>query len=335
VAHLTGDAGTTGARPHLAGRRVATSSDIQDRLHGVAVGAAIGDALGMPLEFGPASPLDRLVREMRPGRLPAGAFTDDTEMALALAESLLARTPLDPADLTQRFAAWYRAGPPDIGRQTRLVLKRIARGEPWDAAVAAVQAENPWSAGNGSVMRCWPVALAHWNNLDRLLSDSRRQSLVTHPHPECVAGCAFVNAAIYHLVRGVAPQETVAQACDDADLPVALRAVSQEAPTKERGDLPNTGWVRHTLESAIWGLLTTDSFEEAVVQVVNLGGDADTAGAVVGALAGAAYGLSAIPVAWRAAVHGEWPLRSGERWDTARLSALADRLAAIGGSDIG
>jgi len=188
---------------------------------------------------------------MRPGRLPAGAFTDDTEMALALAESLLARTPLDPADLAQRFAAWYRSGPADIDRQTRLVLKRISRGEPWDAAVAAVQAENPWSAGNGSVMRCWPVALAHWNDLDRLLADSRLQSQVTHPHEECVAGCAFVNAAIYHLVRGAMPQEAVARAVAVADLPAAVCAAIQEAPTKGRGDLPNTGWVRHTLESAV------------------------------------------------------------------------------------
>jgi ADP-ribosyl-[dinitrogen reductase] hydrolase len=305
-------------------------NDRHDRLRGVAVGATVGDALGMPLEFGPAIPPDRLVCTMQPGRLPAGAFTDDTEMALALADSLLAHAPLDPTDLAQRLAAWYRAGPADIGRQTRLVLKPISRGEPWDAAVAAVQAENPSSAGNGSVMRCWPVALAHWDDLDRLLADSRLQSEVTHPHPECVAGGAFVNAAIYHLVRGVTPQEAVAQACDDADLPAALRRIIEEAPAKRRADLPNTGWVRHTLESAVWGLLTTDSFEEAVVQVVNLGDDADTAGAVVGALAGAAYGLEAIPAAWRATVNGEWPLRGGERWDAARLAALADRLADTG-----
>ena len=309
------------------------NGDLQNRLRGVAVGAAVGDALGMPLEFGPASPLDRLVRDMQPGRLPAGAFTDDTEMALALAESLLAHDPLDPNDLALRFAAWYRAEPADIGRQTRLVLRRIARGESWDAAVAAMQAGNPWSAGNGSVMRCWPLALAHWNNLDRLLSDSRRQSQVTHPHEECVTGCAFINAAIYHLVRDARPQEAIAQACNDADLPAALHAVIQEAPTKGRGNLPNTGWVRHTLESAVWGLLTTDSFTEAVAQVVNLGDDADTAGAVVGALAGAAYGLDAIPAAWRATVNGEWPPRSGERWDAVRLIALADRLLIAERSD--
>jgi ADP-ribosyl-[dinitrogen reductase] hydrolase len=114
-------------------------------------------------------------------------------------------------------------------------------------------------------------------------------------------------------------------------MPPALRQAIEAAPAKRRDELPNSGWVRHTVESAVWGLLTTDSFEDAVVQVVNLGGDADTAGAVTGALAGAAYGLPAIPAAWRAALHGAWPLRSGSRWDAARLVALADQLAGTSG----
>ena len=101
-------------------------TDLQDRLRGVAVGAAIGDALGMPLEFGPAIPADRLVRTMQSGRLPAGAFTDDTEMALALADSLLERSPLDADSLARHFVAWYRTGPSDVGIQTRDVLGRIA-----------------------------------------------------------------------------------------------------------------------------------------------------------------------------------------------------------------
>jgi len=303
------------------------SADVRDRLHGVAVGAAIGDALGMPLEFGPAIPADRLVRTMQAGRLPAGAFTDDTEMALALADSLLERRPLDADNLDQHFVAWHRAGPPDIGNQTRAVLGRIAQGATWQAAVEAVQQAAPRSAGNGSVMRCWPVALAHWDNLDRLLADSRLQSQVTHAHLDCVAGCAFVSATIYHLVHGVRAKEAVVRALDNARTPVGLRRIIEAAPAKSRAELPNSGWVRHTLESAVWGLLTTDSFEEAVVQVVNLGNDADTAGAVVGALAGAAYGFRAIPAAWQAALHGEWPLRGGESWDAARLVVLADRLA--------
>lgn len=309
--------------------------ELQDRLRGVAVGAAIGDALGMPLEFGPAIPAGRLVRTMQPGRLPAGGFTDDTELALALADSLLARCPLDPDSMARHFVAWYRAGPDDVGIQISSVLGRIARGAAWPAAVTAVQQAKPDAAGNGSVMRCWPVALAHWADLDQLLADSRLQSQVTHPHPECVAGGAFVNVTIYHLVRGVPPAEAVRQALDLADPPPALRQTIAAAPTKRREQLANSGWVRHTLESAVWGLLTTDSFAEAVVQVVNLGNDADTAGTVVGALAGATYGLHAIPPAWRAAVHGTWPLGSGERWDAARLVDLADRLAALGARDRG
>jgi len=294
---------------------------------GVAVGAAIGDALGMPLEFGPARPAERLVREMLPGRIPAGTFTDDTEMALALAESLLAQCPLNPADLAQRFVAWFAAGPPDVGIHTASVLRRIANGEPWESAVSAVQAHNPGSAGNGSVMRCWPVALAWWDDLERLLADSVLQSRVTHPHPECNTGCAFVNAAIYHLLHGLSPEEAIARALDDAEVPAPLRAVIVAAPGKDRRDLPNSGWVRHTLESVVWGLLTTHTFEDAVVNVVNLGNDADTAGAVVGALAGAAYGLDAIPQRWRTALRGEFPLRSGHIWRTADLVTLAEKLA--------
>ena len=309
---------------------------IRDRIRGCAVGSAVGDALGMPLEFGPRQPADHLVREMRGARLPAGSFTDDTEMALALAESLLAHSRLDPADLAQRFVAWYQAGPDDIGNHTSTVLSRMAAGEEWALVVEAVQQQRPDSAGNGSVMRCWPVALAHWDNLETLLADSRLQSQVTHPHPDCVAGSAFVNAVIYHLMHGVAPVAAVKQPREEharrfaalgaVEIPEALRKVINAAPGRNREELVNSGWVRHTLESAVWGLLTTDSFEEAVVQVVNLGNDADTAGAVVGALAGAAYGLEAIPERWRETVRGEWPVRSERVWREQDLVALADRL---------
>jgi ADP-ribosyl-[dinitrogen reductase] hydrolase len=309
------------------------NANLLDRLRGCAVGAAVGDALGAPLEFGPPTPANRLVRHMRPGRLPAGSFTDDTEMALALAESLLACRPLDPADLARRFVDWYKAGPPDVGTHTAGVLSRIGHGEPWDQAAAAMQRQNPSTASNGSVMRCWPVALAHWSALDALLTASRLQSQVTHQHPECVAGSAFVNAAIYHLLRGSAPADAVAHALAAVPLPPPLRAVIEAAPGRPRGQLVNSGWVRHTLESAVWGLLTTDSFEEAAVQVVNLGNDADTAGSVVGALAGAAYGLAAIPAPWRDALRGAWPLGSGRVWRQADFLALADRLAAQAGED--
>lgn len=312
---------------HLPAQQEAPGS-LRDRLRGVAVGAAIGDALGMPLEFKPPVPLTRLVRAMTPGRLPAGSFTDDTEMALALADSLLEKTPLDPANLAKHFVAWYDTRPPDVGIHTATVLREIALGCAWQTAAAAAHQAHPHSAGNGSVMRCWPVALAHWDNLDALLRDSRLQSDVTHAHPECLAASAFVNAAIHFLLAGATPREAIQKALAASAPPPALRDAVLGAAKKARNELPNTGWVRHTVESAVWGLLTTRSFNEAVIHVVNLGNDADTAGAVVGALAGAAYGLSAIPPVWRNALRGEWPLGSGERWDAARFADLADRLVA-------
>jgi ADP-ribosyl-[dinitrogen reductase] hydrolase len=175
-------------------------------------------------------------------------------------------------------------------------------------------------------MRCWPVALAHWDDLDHLLADSRLQSRVTHPHPECMAGSAFLNVAIYKMLQGIPPVEAVTQALEIAEVQGPLRSVIETAPRRKREELENSGWVRHTLESAIWGLLTAESFEEAVVQVVNLGRDADTAGTVVGALAGAAYGLEAIPIRWRGVLRGEWPLNSGRLWRASDLIALADQL---------
>jgi ADP-ribosyl-[dinitrogen reductase] hydrolase len=304
---------------------------VRDRIRGCAVGAAVGDALGMPLEFGPRQRADRLVREMRPGRVPSGSFTDDTEMALAVAESLVAHYPLEAADLAQRFLAWYRTGPADVGIHTGSVLERIDGGQGWQAAAKAVQRGIPDAAGNGSVMRCWPVALAHWDDTIGLLADSRLQSRVTHAHADCEAGCAFVNAVIYFLLHGAGTAEAVAHAVQvTGDGMVAdFRQVIEAAAGRNREELKNSGWVRHTVESAVWGLLTTTSFEEAVVQVVNLGDDTDTAGAVVGALAGAAYGLEAIPGRWREAVRGEWPLRSGKMWRAADLIALADRLCGL------
>lgn len=309
---------------------------LEDRARGCAVGAAVGDALGMPLEFRPRRPSTKLAREMMAGRLPAGTFTDDTEMALALAESLLAHRPLNPDDLAQRFTLWLGSNPADIGNHTRSVLSLIAAGAPWQEAVRIVQAQNPDSAGNGSVMRCWPVALAYAPDASappgssaRLLQESRLQSRVTHPHPDCQAGSAFVNASILALLRGTAPSRAVAWALDAAEVPEPLRSVVTAAPDLRREVLANSGWVHHTVESAVWGLLTTFSFEEALVQVVNLGRDADTAGAVVGALAGAAYGLSQIPARWLSLLRGEWPPRSGRVWGVAELVSLADSL--IGG----
>ncbi len=299
-----------------------------DRLRGVAVGAAVGDALGMPLEFGLASHPDHFIKKMRPGRLPAGSFTDDTEMALALAECLLTNATLDTDDLARRFLDWYNSGPLDIGIHTSAVMEKLAAGKNWQTASQEAQMPNPDNAGNGSVMRCWPVALACcWDERAILSNYSRLQSSVTHVHEECLAGCDFINQMIVSLVKGAGIQEAYRQALENTSLPEGLRQSILLAPRRKRDELRNTGWVRHTVESALWGLMNTNSFEEALIQVINLGADADTAGSVTGALAGAYYGLAAVPAEWVSALQGEWPLNSGNIWRSADFIALADKLA--------
>ena len=301
----------------------------QDRLRGCAVGAAIGDALGMPLEFGPPIPDNALVRQMQAGRLPAGSFTDDTEMALALAESLLHQQPIDPEDLIQRFVVWFHALPPDIGIQTSRILGWLAAGLSFEDVLTRTQQEMPDSAGNGSLMRCWPVALAWLKGRSERIADSRLQSQITHPHPDCQAACVFANLMIVDLIQGVPRQEAFQAALQSVELSDSFRQMIEKAPHQRRKDLKNTGWVRHTLESAVWGLMTTDSFSEAVVQVANLGNDADTAACVTGALAGAAYGLSTIPTDWQEQLQGQWPPHSGDLLRVDDFIQLADALAGV------
>ncbi|WP_054521816.1 ADP-ribosylglycohydrolase family protein [Thermanaerothrix daxensis] len=305
---------------------------IRARWRGVAVGAAVGDALGMPLEFGLASHPRALIRTMLPGRLPAGSFTDDTELALAVAETLLARGYLDADDLAGRFADWYRSEPPDVGVHTQAVLSRLAAGEPWEEAAEAVFRERPESAGNGALMRSWPVALAYWRDLEALREASVLQCRVTHRHAECVAACVFLNTMLARLIAGATLEAALETAfAQAAPLPEGLAHAIRLAPRRRREELRNTGWVRHTLETAVWSLFNSHTFEEALIQAVNLGADADTAGAVTGALAGALYGVEAIPEAWRTALRGEWPLKSGRLWRWTDFVALADRLAALAG----
>jgi ADP-ribosyl-[dinitrogen reductase] hydrolase len=138
--------------------------DVRNRLYGCAVGAAVGDALGMPLEFAPPIPTSATVRSMMRGRLPAGSFTDDTEMAIALSQSLVERRPLDGSNLTTHFIDWLGKSPPDVGIHTRKVLGWMMSGMEWQQGMQRAQREMPASAGNGSVMRCWPVAVAWWRN---------------------------------------------------------------------------------------------------------------------------------------------------------------------------
>jgi ADP-ribosyl-[dinitrogen reductase] hydrolase len=300
---------------------------IIDRARGVAVGSAVGDAFGMPLEFQPKP--HTLIRSMQSGRLPAGTFTDDTEMALALAESLVTKGRFDAEDAALRFLDWFRRDPRDVGIQTAGVLRLMEEGIGWEVAVNRVEKQRDGrTQGNGSLMRAWPVGLAYWSDPETLRDVSRAQSRLTHPHDECQATCAFSNTLIHALLHGKETTEAVDEALALVELPAGVASDIRAIPHKTRDEMQNTGWVRHALLSSLWALVTTGSFEECVIQAANLGDDADTTAAIAGALAGARYGLSAIPAEWRSQLRGEWPIGSGIVWDEARFIELADRLTS-------
>ncbi|WP_227134741.1 ADP-ribosylglycohydrolase family protein [Halorubellus salinus] len=295
----------------------------RDAARGVLLGLACGDALGRPVEF--SSPM-RISAEY--GHLeemvghgtwnqPAGTITDDTEQALCIARSLVDEGGFDPADVAARFVAWYESDPFDIGRMTARSLRAIQQGEPWDEAGQRVWEESPegQNAGNGSVMRCPPLAVAYAHDRDRLTAVSRQSSQITHADPRCTAGCAILNHAVAGLLEDEAtPLQDALDAIDDA--PTELVDALQPIADRETPEtLETSGYVVHSLQTALHDALTADSARDAIVVAVNRGGDADTIGAIAGAVAGARFGASDIPERWLESID-----------ERGELQALADDL---------
>ena len=298
-----------------------------DRARGILLGLACGDALGRPVEFASASEIStehgRIDEMVGHGtwNQPAGTITDDTEQALCIARSLVEHQTFDPADIAERFVAWYDSGPFDIGRMTMRSLSRLKHGDTWDEAGQYVweQSREGQNAGNGSVMRCPPLAIPYATDWDRLAEISRQSSQITHADPRCTAGCAILNL-------------TVAGLLDDADTPLqdALDYVGADTPDElvaalrplARGDsldtLEMSGYVVHSLQTALHDGLVADSAEDAVVTAVNRGGDTDTVGAIAGAVAGARFGASQLPDRWLDAID-----------EVDELETLAERLVEV------
>lgn len=275
----------------------------QDRIAGCLVGLAVGDALGAPLEFSTRreirSRFPQGLREMisSPQRGP-GEYTDDTQMALLIAESLLQQKRLDARDLAMRFEVWARTAP-DVGLQTRAVIGMARFLQDPERCAARFYAARPdESAGNGALMRCAPVALYYLNSLEKLIEASTASARVTHCDPKAQSSCVILNVWIK---EAICEDRRDARSRAIALLPERDRVVWQRLQDIERyaeDDISSSGYTVHTLEAAAWSFLTTGSYEEAVVRAANLGSDADTVAAVCGALAGAYYGYSAIPRGW-------------------------------------
>ena len=289
---------------------MAISDAWRDRLLGSLLGLAVGDALGTAVEFQARDSFPPVTDMVGGGafELAPGQWTDDTSMALCIAASLTETEAYDPRDQLGRFVRWYRDGYLsstgrcfDIGNQTRAALEEFeATGEPYRESVGGM------SAGNGSLMRLAPVAMAFCDDPDAAGRFSADSSRTTHPAVECVEACGTYGRLIAAAIEGASRTELYVLAADLAeqvtnpDLATILRGSYR---VKERDEISSSGYVLHSLEAALWALANTDDFLEGALLAVNLGDDADTVGAIYGQLTGALYGRSGIPENWRDRLH--------------------------------
>ncbi|MGP3699657.1 ADP-ribosyl-[dinitrogen reductase] hydrolase [Rhodobacter sp. NSM] len=270
---------------------------VAERALAAYLGFALGDALGATVEFmtrGEIAATHGTHREIRGGgwlKLRRGQVTDDTEMSLALGRSLLRIGGLDPADVCGEFEVWLRSGPADVGNTCRRGIRRFMR----DRTVEAPFAEG--DAGNGAAMRVLPVALATLGAPDAARAWTLAQARTTHCHPLSDAACLSLVRMVQALVVGRGPQ-AVRQ---EAEALVAEHRIFRFDPYPAQ----SSGYVVDTMQTVLHQFLASDGFEDCVVRTVNQGGDADTTGALAGMLAGATWGLQAIPARWLAVLDAE------------------------------
>ncbi|NLI80426.1 MAG: ADP-ribosylglycohydrolase family protein [Deltaproteobacteria bacterium] len=284
---------------------------VLSRYRGSLLGLAVGDALGTTLEFrspGTFEPLTEMVGG-GPFHLRAGDWTDDTSMALCLAESLIERKGFDPKDQMQRYVRWFREGHLssngrciDVGNTVREALTRFERtGEAYAGST------DPWSAGNGSIMRLTPVPLFFAGKPEEAIEKSALSSRTTHGAPAAVDACRYLGALLTGALCGATKEELLSTRYspiegywDTHPLVGEIDAVACGS-FKHRNppDIKGKGYVVASLEAALWAFHRSGSFREGCLMAVNLGDDADTTGAVFGQLAGAFYGEEGIPESWR------------------------------------
>ena len=280
-----------------------TMPDLKSRYLGSLVGLACGDAVGTTVEFKPRgsfTPLTDMVGG-GPFGLEPGQWTDDTSMALCMAESLLERNGFDAHDQMTRYVRWWREGYWsstgacfDIGNATRNALDRFRKtGEPFAGD------PDPKVGGNGSLMRLVPVVLFYFPQLDEVVHFSGESSRTTHAAPEPVECCKLFGLALARALAGGSKEEILGPSEFAPSQPRVAAIARAEYASKSRSEIRGSGYSVAALEAALWCFRETDSFETAVLEAVNLGDDADTTGAIVGQIAGAFYGLDSIPAHWR------------------------------------
>ncbi|SHJ45367.1 ADP-ribosylglycohydrolase family protein [Desulfofundulus thermosubterraneus] len=288
-------------------------TNLADRVRGGIYGLAVGDALGATLEF-----MDReqirarygVLREVVGGgwlNLRPGEWTDDTEMALAVAEGVI-KDPENPVPhIGEGFLRWRAADPPDIGATIRASFHAYDRLKDWHLAAEEVHERGGRTAGNGALMRTLPLAFAYPDAAD-LYVRCMEVARMTHWDPEAGLTCFIYCLTARELWSGMPFAEAYGLALDVMQ-DVVPRGEMEDTASRLAGRLGDvagwpeerlkpTGYTVDTLACALWCAANAESFEGAVVRAVNLGGDADTVGAVTGGLAGVMYGYDAIPARW-------------------------------------
>lgn len=289
---------------------------VKDRLLGSFLGLAIGDAVGTTVEFRERDTFEPVTDMVGKGpfNLPAGYFTDDTSMALCLAESLIEHPELDRNDLLSRFSKWYREGVNsptgrcfDIGTTTRSAIVN------WEKTGAVLNNTNVWDAGNGSIMRLAPAVVKYHNDNNLAIATAIMQGETTHGSVEACDSCDLLARVLLtaydtddkHTVLSIDVQDhwvdSVKNILKTLDVP--------------RDEVKSSGYVIHTLHAALWSFKNTDNFRDAILLATNLGEDSDTVAAVTGQIAGAFYGMSGIPLLWL-----------DKLYETGRFIELVDKL---------
>ncbi|MBI5069345.1 MAG: ADP-ribosyl-[dinitrogen reductase] hydrolase [Deltaproteobacteria bacterium] len=307
------DAGAASARTGQGTARIPVDlGDVRRRARSAFLGLALGDALGAPVEFMTADEIRAqhgLLREMVGGgwlRLRPGQVTDDTEMSLCLARAIDAASGFDLRTVADRFAEWLRGGPVDVGNTVRRGIRRYLH----EGTLAGPPADG--DAGNGAAMRMVPVALATLGNGPLLAQLAVQQARVTHHHLLSDTASVHVGLLLHLAVTGHSLSRL--RAASDA-----LAAVHPGFRIEGYRGLA-TGYVVDTLRTVLHHFHRTRGFEECLVAVVNQGGDADTTGAIAGALAGAYYGPEELPARW---------LRKLAPALRAEIERLADRMVDL------
>lgn len=305
--------------------------DFLSRARGALVGLAVGDALGTTNEFQPAGSFEPISDMVGGGvfRLEPGQWTDDTSMALCLADSLLALNRYDSYDVMERYDRWrkdgYRSSTGtcfDIGNQVMRSLwdfhesPRIPKGAPRST-----------SAGNGAIMRLAPVVIAGFEEREirQIVVTAGLSARETHYSVEAEAATEVFAALLVGALLGWAPEHimnvgwaSTGPAFDE----MAARVISDDPAERASWESETSGYIVHGLRLAVHGLLDFPSFKDATLAIANLGGDADTNCAIYGQLGGAFYGIEAIPASWRSTLY------QGEEIDALARALVDLRLEA-------